>query len=147
MNVGDVLTLVCGLFYALHIVFTSRFTKTEKPVIITFLQFLVAAGVSWGIAFLWEGRFPVAVLNNSKVVMSMLYLGIFSSLIAFLLQNVCLKYMESSFASLFLSLESVFGVLFSAVFLHEKMTPVMIAGCVLIFLAITIAEQFNREEK
>ena len=55
--------------------------------------------------------------------------------------------MESSFASLFLSLESVFGVLFSAVFLHEKMTPVMIAGCVLIFLAITIAEQFNREEK
>ncbi|MCI6799367.1 MAG: DMT family transporter [Spirochaetia bacterium] len=147
MNVGDVLTLVCGLFYALHIVFTSRFTQNENPVIISFLQFLVAAVVSWGIAFLREGRFSIAVLNNSKVIMSMLYLGIFSSLIAFLLQNVCLKYMESSFASLFLSLESVFGVLFSAVFLHEKMTPVMIAGCVLIFLAITIAEQFNREEK
>ena len=69
------------------------------------------------------------------------------NVIAFLLQNVCLKYMESSLASLFLSLESVFGVLFSAIFLHEKMTPVMIAGCVLIFIAITIAEQFNREEK
>ena len=77
----------------------------------------------------------------------MLYLGIFSSLVAFLLQNICLKYMESSLASLFLSLESVFGVVFSAIFLRERMTLVMIIGCVLIFAAITIADQFHAKKQ
>ena len=30
MNIGDALTLVCGIFYALHIVFTSRYNKNES---------------------------------------------------------------------------------------------------------------------
>lgn len=143
MNVGDILTLICGLFYALHIVFTSRYSIYENPVILTWIQFLVAAIFAWIISPIFDGAISFEVFANPKVIVSMLYLGIFSSLIGFLLQNVCLKYMESSLASLFLSLESVFGVLFSVIFLHERMTYLMIIGCILIFAAITIAEQFH----
>ena len=137
-NVGDILTLICGLFYALHIIFTAKFSQDKNPVILTWIQFIVAAVFSWSVSPLIDGSFSVALLKSSRVIFSMLYLGIFSSLVAFLLQNICLKYMESSLASLFLSLESVFGVIFSTIFLRERMTLVMIIGCVLIFAAITI---------
>lgn len=146
-NVGDILTLICGLFYALHIIFTAKFSKDKNPVILTWIQFIVAAVFSWSVSPLIDGSFSVALLKSSRVIFSMLYLGIFSSLVAFLLQNICLKYMESSLASLFLSLESVFGVIFSAIFLRERMTLVMIIGCVLIFAAITIADQFHAKKQ
>ena len=146
-NVGDILTLICGLFYALHIIFTAKFSQDKNPVILTWIQFIVAAVFSWSVSPLIDGSFSVALLKSSRVIFSMLYLGIFSSLVAFLLQNICLKYMESSLASLFLSLESVFGVVFSAIFLRERMTLVMIFGCVLIFAAITIADQFHAKKQ
>lgn len=146
-NVGDILTLICGLFYALHIIFTAKFSQDKNPVILTWIQFIVAAVFSWAVSPLIDGSFSVALLKSSRVIFSMLYLGIFSSLVAFLLQNICLKYMESSLASLFLSLESVFGVIFSAIFLRERMTLVMIVGCVLIFAAITIADQFHAKKQ
>lgn len=147
MNIGDAFTLLCGLFYAFHIVFTSRFSKNENPVILTWIQFVVSAVLAWILSPVCDGAFDFSMLNKSSVVFSMIYLGVFSSLIAFLLQNVCLKYMESSLASLFLSLESVFGVLFSAIFLKEMMTKVMIAGCVLIFASITIADQVGQRKE
>ncbi len=146
-NVGDILTLICGLFYALHIIFTAKFSQDKNPVILTWIQFIVAAVFSWAVSPLIDGSFSVALLKSSRVIFSMLYLGIFSSLVAFLLQNICLKYMESSLASLFLSLESVFGVIFSTIFLRERMTLVMIIGCVLIFAAITIADQFHENKQ
>lgn len=146
-NIGDILTLICGLFYALHIIFTAKFSQDKNPVILTWIQFIVAAVFSWAVSPLIDGSFSVALLKSSRVIFSMLYLGIFSSLVAFLLQNICLKYMESSLASLFLSLESVFGVIFSAIFLRERMTLVMIIGCVLIFAAITIADQFHENKQ
>ncbi|MDD5812427.1 MAG: DMT family transporter [Treponema sp.] len=146
-NVGDILTLICGLFYALHIIFTAKFSQDKNPVILTWIQFIVAAVFSWAVSPLIDGSFSVALLKSSRVIFSMLYLGIFSSLVAFLLQNICLKYMESSLASLFLSLESVFGVIFSTIFLRERMTLVMIIGCVLIFAAITIADQFHAKKQ
>lgn len=146
-NIGDILTLICGLFYALHIIFTAKFSQDKNPVILTWIQFIVAAVFSWAVSPLIDGSFSVALLKSSRVIFSMLYLGIFSSLVAFLLQNICLKYMESSLASLFLSLESVFGVIFSAIFLRERMTLVMIIGCVLIFAAITIADQFHAKKQ
>ena len=146
-NVGDILTLICGLFYALHIIFTAKFSQDKNPLILTWIQFIVAAVFSWAVSPLIDGSFSVALLKSSRVIFSMLYLGIFSSLVAFLLQNICLKYMESSLASLFLSLESVFGVIFSTIFLRERMTLVMIIGCVLIFAAITIADQFHAKKQ
>lgn len=147
MNFGDIMTLICGVFYALHIIFTARLGKDKNMLVFTVLQFLTASALAWLCAPFFDGALPLHDLAQSKVIVSMLYLGLFSSLVAFSLQNICLKYMESSLASLFLSLESVFGVLFSAVFLKERMSAIMIAGCVLIFAAITIAEQFKPKEK
>ena len=109
------------------------------------LQFAFAALFGWILAPFMDGGFPIAAIQTPKVVLSMLYLGVFSSMICFSLQNIGLKYVQSSLASLFLSFESVFGVLFSTIFLHEALTLKMTVGCVLIFCAIVIAECLKKE--
>ena len=148
INRGDLLTLVCGLFYALHILWTEKCNKEGCSVIlITLLQFFFASIFGWLTAPFVDGSFPVAALGEVKVVGSMLYLGLFSSMVCFSLQNIGLKYVPSSLVSLFLSFESVFGVLFSTIFLHEVITVRMIFGCVLIFLAILLAENGWRLHK
>lgn len=141
INVGDLLTLVCGLFYALHILWTEKCGKENTDVIfLTFQQFLFAALFAWISAPFIDGSFPVEGIMNTKVIGAMLYLGVLSSLLAFILQNVSLKYLPGSLASLFMSFESVFGILFSVIFLKEILSVRMWTGCVLIFLAVVLAE-------
>lgn len=146
INKGDVLTLICGLFFALHILWTEKCNKEGcDTIIITMLQFAFAAIFAWFLAPFMDGPFPLAAVKTPKVIVSMLYLGLFSSMVCFSLQNIGLKYVQSSLASLFLSFESVFGVLFSTIFLHEQLTLRMGLGCVLIFCAILIAECLKKE--
>lgn len=146
INIGDILTLLCGLFFALHILWTEKCNKEGcDTIIITMLQFAFAAFFGWILAPFMDGAFPIAAIQTPKVVLSMLYLGLFSSMICFSLQNIGLKYVQSSLASLFLSFESVFGVLFSTIFLHETLTLKMAVGCALIFSAIVIAECLKKE--
>lgn len=146
INIGDILTLLCGLFFALHILWTEKCNKEGcDTIIITMLQFAFAAFFGWILAPFMDGAFPIAAIQTPKVVLSMLYLGLFSSMICFSLQNIGLKYVQSSLASLFLSFESVFGVLFSTIFLHETLTLKMVVGCALIFSAIVIAECLKKE--
>ena len=140
VNFGDALTLGCGVFYALHIIYTAKCNIRHDPILLTVLQFFFAAVFSWIAAFLFDGAFPISAVKNPRVIVSMLYLGIFSTMISFALQNVGLKYVRSSFAALLLSFESVFGVLFSAVLLHERLSARMISGGSLNFFAVVIAE-------
>lgn len=146
MNSGDALTLVCGVFYALHILFMERCDRFGDPILYTVVQFFFAAVFSWALAPLMDGPFPSASLSSARVAASMLYLGVLSTMVAFVLQNVGLKYVQSSIASLFLSFESVFGALFSALCLRERLTPRMAAGCAMIFAAVTLAEAKGRGE-
>lgn len=140
MNRGDVLTLICGIFFALHIIAGSFFVKKEDVILLTFFQFAASGVLGFLTAPFLDGNFDVSLIKNSTVVVSMLYLGIFSSMVCFVLQNVGLKYVPSALASLFLSLESVFGVLCSCIFLGERLTLKMFVGCALIFCAIVLAE-------
>ena len=139
VNIGDLLTLICGLAYATHIVFIEKYTARQDPVLLTILQLGFAAAMSWLLASVMEGGFPQGALRPD-IIASMLYLGLLSTMLAFFLQNVCQKYTSPSTAAILLSTESVFGVVFSVIFLSEQITVRMAAGCTLIFAAIIMAE-------
>ena len=140
INIGDVLTLICGIFYAVHIFFTAKYNEEHNPVVLTALQFLFAAIFSWILAPFFDGPMPVEQMTSCRVIISMLYLGVFSTLVAFVLQNVGLKYLPSAWTSLLMSFESVFGVLFGLIVLGEHLTARMAAGCALIFIAVVLAQ-------
>ena len=147
MNRGDVLTIICGFFFAVHIIFISRYTQTQDPVLLTILQLAFSALFSWIFAPFTDGCFPLQETFRADVIVSMLYLGLFSTLLCFLLQNVCQKYLRASTTSLLLSFESVFGVIFSIIFLMEILTAKMIVGCVLIFFALVLSEIDWKQKK
>lgn len=147
MNRGDVLTIICGFFFAVHIIFISRYTQTQDPVLLTILQLAFSALFSWIFAPFTDGSFPLQETLRADVIVSMLYLGLFSTLLCFLLQNVCQKYLRASTTSLLLSFESVFGVIFSIIFLKEILTAKMIVGCVLIFFALVLSEIDWKQKK
>ena len=136
---GDLLTLLCGIFFAVHIVYIDRYTLAQDPAILTVLQLATAAVLSFLLAPLIDGPFPAQALHPEAVT-GMLYLGLLSTMLGFLLQNVGQKYTTPSTASLLLSFESVFGVLFSTLFLHVAMTARMLLGCLLMFIAVLLVE-------
>lgn len=140
MNIGDILTLICGICYALQIIFIARYSDKDDPIVLTIVQILLTAILSWIFAPIYDGSFPTAGLLNTSSIVSMLYLGLLSTMAAFLLQNICQKYTPPSMAALLMSFESVFGVLFSVILLHEVLTIRGIIGCILMFIAVIICE-------
>lgn len=134
---GDALTLLGGFLFAAHLVAVTKFGSDKDPVLITILQFFFAAVFSW-ITTLISEPFPTAV--SVDCVWGVAYLSIFCTAGALLLQNIGQKYTNPSAAAIILSLESVFGVLFSVLFGYETLTPKLIFGFVLIFAAVLLSE-------
>ena len=139
VNIGDVMTLICGFFFAFHIVFIDRYTEDHDPIALTVIQMVVAAMLSWAMAPLLEGFFDFRVIGSSMMI-SLLYLGIFSTMLCFLLQNVGQKHLSPNTSSIILSFESVFGLVFSVIFLGESVTLKLAAGCTLMFASVILSE-------
>lgn len=147
VNIGDLLTLGGGIFYAWHLIFIDRFTEKEDPIVLAVLQVLFAALFSCMAAPAMDGGFPQGAFQ-ADIIAGMLYLGILSTMVCFLLQNVCQKYTHPATSALLMSTESVFGALCSVLFLHEVMSGRMVVGCALLFMAIVLAEvKPGRKEK
>lgn len=137
MRFGDAMTLISALFFAAHIVAGARFGGKSDPILLTILQFGTAAVCSWVLGFTTE-TFPKEIPLNAAL--GLLYLAVFATTIALLLQNIGLKYADPTSGAILLSLESVFGVLFSMLFYQERLTLRLGAGFLLIFIAVILSE-------
>lgn len=137
LNVGDMWTLACAVFFAGHIVSIGFFAKDNDPIALTIVQFAVAAVLSLVSALITE---PLPAKIGSEAMFSIGYMVLASTLLAFLLQNICQKYTPSTHASLILSLESVFGTLVAVVFEGEMFNMQMALGCITVFAAILLIE-------
>lgn len=137
MNKGDSLTLICAIGFAFHIFFVGEYVKKYDPILLTTLQ-LTFAFIFSLISIVIMGQTDIHL--NSKGILAVSYLGVFSTTLAFLLQNVSQKFTNETKAAIILSMESVFGSLASVMFLGEQMTLKISIGCILIFAAIIISE-------
>ncbi len=142
---GDVLTLVCGFFYAAHIVAIAMTAGKRDPVLISILQFAVAAVLSWILYAILSplGLAPVTwtSADTVSIVMQLSYLSVFCTAIALGLQNFGLKYAHPTGGAVILTFEAVFGALFSLIFGAESgFTLFRGLGFVLMFAAVIISE-------
>ena len=139
INVGDLLTLLCAVFYALHIVVTAKVSPGKDIALLTVFQFAFAALFAWVGGLLTED-FPAAALSSAEALLPLAYLGVMATTVALLFQNVGMVYSDPASAAVILSLESVFGVLCSVVFYGDPVTVKLLAGFLLIFLAVLCSE-------
>ena len=148
-NMGDVLTLIGGFFFAAHIVAVAKYSEGRDIFILTTLQFASFALFSWIGVLITRPALTPGVFDQS-LIFSLAYLVIFASCGALLFQNIGQKYTAPSTAAVLLSLEAPFGVFFSILFANERPTPLMFVGFALIFLAVVCSEtkfSFLRKKK
>lgn len=137
VGAGEALTMCCGFFFALHIIFTSRGVERYGVPVLTALQFWVAAALCL-VSAPFTAPFPSDAPGGSWLAVA--YLCVMCTLVCYILQTTGQKYTSPQTSSIILTLESVFGTLISVVFYHERLTLREIAGFALIFLAVLISE-------
>lgn len=137
INYGDVLTLICALFFALQIFYTEFYVKKLATWEIMFMQMGVAALLSW-VMVAFEG--DLALDLSLQALSPIIYLGLFSTLIAFGLQTYAQRFTTSNQASLILSTEAFFGMIAAVIILNEALTANLLIGAFFILLGILVVE-------
>lgn len=144
VNFGDVLSFLCAFTFALHIFYTGTYAKEEDPVAMTFVQM----GTSFALSFLsvlYRGDHILG--HDPRGYLAVLYLGVFSTTICFLVMTISQKYTKPSRAAVIMSTESLFAMVFSILILKEVVTLRMVLGALVIFTAIVLPEKKTREEE
>ena len=83
---------------------------------------------------------PISMASIQGSLAEILYVGLVSSGLAFVLQVVAQRYTTAPQAAIFLSSEALFGALLASIFLKETISNAGYIGCVIIFAAILIVE-------
>ena len=151
IQLSDILVMICAFFFAIHILVIDHFSPKVDGLRMSCIQFMVTALIS---------SFPMVILDiNSDLKgwlmgfttldawIPLLYAGILACGVAYTLQIIGQKGLNPTIASLIMSLESVFSVLAGWILLKEKLTIRELVGCVLIFVAVILAQLPTKSEK
>lgn len=142
MGPGELLTLGCAVGFALHILAVGRLTGEVDGVLLSCVQFVVCVVLSLPGTLLWERPEPRAVL---ACWLPMVYAGVLSSGVGYTLQILGQRRVRATVASLLLSMESLFAVVFGALLLHERLSLREYAGCALMLAAVVLAQLPQKE--
>lgn len=133
---SDLLLLGCALMFAVQIVFVDKFAPQADTLRLNLIQALVCSVLSSIVMFLTEAPTLFAL---KECWFPLCYAGFLSMGAAYSLQIAGQKRLSPTAASVLMSLESVFAVLFGWLLLHEVLTPWEGAGCVLMFIAVILS--------
>ena len=132
---GDWWTLVSAMGFAAQIVAVDKFVDKDNDLLISVLQFFFCGTVGLLIAVLAEHPAMSSIAAGIPVL---LYSTFVPTAIGYTFQIIGQKYTDSTTAALLMSLESVFALIFGAIFFKEVMSLRELLGCAVIMLAIVL---------
>lgn len=141
---GDIILAATGIIWSFYNFVTRKLVNKYPTILITFYQTLAGA-----LAFL-----PLAWIERSQwqrptgsSLLALLYLGLFCSVIAFLLYTYGLKRLTSSSAVSLMNLVPIFGVIFAISFLHEPLSGFQFVGGIIVVAGImlSVRQECKRE--
>ncbi|WP_189436546.1 DMT family transporter [Pseudovibrio japonicus] len=138
LNSGDLLMLVCAIFWALQVIFVGRLAHgSGRPITVAVIQFAFVGTVSVVLSLFFE-TYSVQALQNAWF--ELFFTGVLSGGIAFTFQAFGQQWTTPSDAAIMLSSEALFAALAAALILGERIVGIGIVGCALIFSAILLVE-------
>nr|WP_317282802.1 DMT family transporter [uncultured Sellimonas sp.] len=140
---GDKMVFLSALIFSVHILIIDHFAEKVDGVKMSCIQFFVSGFLSGIGMLLFENPNVESIL---AAWLPILYAGVLSTGVGYTLQIVGQKGMNPTIASLILSLESVISVLAGMVVLGEKLSQREIFGCLLMFIAIILAQLPEKKE-
>lgn len=144
LELPDIQLLICSLIFSFHILYIDHANKDKVDgVVMSSTQFLVAAVIS--LIFVYPIDCSVyKMAPSAELILSALpalcYSGFMACGVAYTLQILGQKDVNPTVASLIMSLESVVSALSGFLILGQKLTVDEIIGCVIMFVAIILAE-------
>ena len=135
---GEGLTLIAGLFFALQIVMIDRLLAGEDAMLFTIWE-LFSCGVIMAVVYLATELDEPLILDGGAW-WRLIYLAVVATAGALGMMTFGVKYSSGVVGALIMSLESVFGVAFSLLFGYESATAQTAIGFAVIFVAIVIGE-------
>jgi drug/metabolite transporter (DMT)-like permease len=143
-NVGDLWMLAAVAAWAAYGVFSKSKGKGIPPIVLTYYSFLVCTILI--IPFVlyekpWEFLFTIPISAHLAV----LYMSIFPSVIGYLVQQMAIKEIGPSKASVFVNLVPVFAIVLAVMILGEALEPVKLVTAALIIAGVTICQRSGAE--
>ncbi len=136
-NFGDTLELICAFVFAVQILSVSHYSTRSRGVILSLLMFFVSSILGTIFMFVFE---EPSLAGIQDAIWSILYVGIFSSGVAYTLQIFGEKNLNPALASLIMCLESVISAISGWIILGQAMSGPEIFGGALMFIAIVVAQ-------
>ncbi|MBE6641360.1 MAG: DMT family transporter [Ruminococcaceae bacterium] len=142
---GDVLVIISAFCYSFHIIAVDRFAVNTDAPTLSCVQFAVCGLISLPVFAIFETVPDAAALAGGWV--ELLYAGVMSSGVAYTLQIAGQKLSPNpTVASVLMSTESVFAVIFGVLILRESHTLIEYLGCALVFAAVILVQMPSKKK-
>ena len=144
---GELLTVACAFFFALHIIYTDRITKKLNPIAVTSTSFAVLVVGAGTIAIFYSG--DIMVFESAwqeGVIIPLLCLGLFGSLACILMLNVFQKHLNPTHAAIIYSFEPVWATIYGW---QQDLVPIsawLLMGLLLLLGNIIVELDESQEE-
>ena len=145
VSTSDLLVMASAMIFPIHILTIDHFSPKCDGIRMSLMQFLTASLINLIVALIAEGGLDVS--NASRSILPILYLGIASSGIAYTLQILGQRGANPAAATIILSLESVFGIIGTALFLGKLLSVREYIGCAVVMAAVIIAQLDVKQNK
>lgn len=136
-NMGDGLLLLGAVFLSIHLLLTEQCTKKYETSSLVLTETATVFGIAL-LASLFTGGF--ALPTENFVYVEILYLALFSTIIAFEVIAISEKYMESTQTAIIISLQGIWSLLFALSLHTELLTVPKTIGVICMTLAVLIIE-------
>jgi drug/metabolite transporter (DMT)-like permease len=136
VRAGDFIELAGALFWTLHVIVVGKYASRFESMSFSVGQLAVCGVLNLGIGTFAEEFIPL----NFPLLGAIAYTAIFSLGLCYTLQIWAQRHTPPADAALILSLESVFAVIAGWLLLNEKLSPLQVFGCVLIFVAVLLSQ-------
>jgi drug/metabolite transporter (DMT)-like permease len=136
VRAGDALELVGALFWTFHVIVLGKYASKFEPMSFSIGQLIVCGLLNLGVGLFAGESMPL----NLPLLGSIAYTAFFSLGLCYTLQIWAQRHTPPADAALILSLESVFAVLSGWLLLDERLAPIQVFGCTLIFVAVLLSQ-------
>lgn len=144
LKFSDILLILCGLGFAIQIIFCGYCAKCDNPLSITTIQLFTMALIS----LIFMPLFGQTNIMHSNGWMGVIFVAIFSSAIASVLQIYAQKKVKPTTTSIILCQETTIACIASVLILHDAMNFLEVLGLMLMILAVLIVEiKFSKKQK
>ncbi len=134
---GDFFVFLSAIFFGLQIVIIDIFAPKADAIKLSMIEF-ATSGVLSLIATLMTETTTMAGIQAAGV--AILYTGLLSSGVGFTLQIIAQKNLAPTVTSLIMSMESGVSAIAGVIFLHEALTSREIVGCIIMIIAVLLAQ-------